>query len=83
VKYLESQKALTAVRYANALVEQLAAPQKQHRSRGSPQKNDIATVDGKFQEFAHELLDELVTDALPAYIAYRMVSTVTLEAVCL
>jgi hypothetical protein len=77
VKYLESQKALTAVRYANALVEQLAAPQKRHRSRSSPQRNDIATVDGKFEEFAHDLLDELVTDALPAYITYRMVSTVT------
>jgi len=76
VKYLESQKALTAIRYANALVEQLA-PQKRNRSRSSPQGSDIATVDGKFEVFSRGLLDELVTDALPAYITYRMVTTVT------
>jgi hypothetical protein len=75
VRYLESQKALTAIRYANSLVEQLA-PQNRYHSRSYP-SNDVATVDRQFEEFLQGLLEELVTDALPAYITYQMVTTVT------
>ncbi|KAF2691240.1 hypothetical protein K458DRAFT_288380 [Lentithecium fluviatile CBS 122367] len=75
VKFLESQKALTAIRYANALADQLAS-QMRHNSRNSP-KSDIAMIDPKFENSSRRLLDELVNDALPAYITYRMVTTVT------
>jgi hypothetical protein len=74
VKYLESQKALTAIRYANALADQLSHT-RQSSSNSPP--NGVASIDLKFESFSLRLLDELVTDALPAYITYRMVTIVT------
>jgi hypothetical protein len=73
-KFLESQKALTAIRYANALADQLSQTQ---QSSKKSRPNDVATIDLQFENFSLRLLDELVTDALPAYITYRMISIVT------
>lgn len=75
VRYLESQKALTAIRYANALADQISLSSRQ--SSRSSTKSDAAQVDMKFENFSRRIVDELVTDALPAYITYRMVSVVT------
>ncbi|KAF1994624.1 hypothetical protein P154DRAFT_548979 [Amniculicola lignicola CBS 123094] len=72
VRYLETQKALTAIRYANALVEQMSS-----RSGSSSTANGAAQLDAKFEHLAQQISEELVTDALPAYITYRMVSVVT------
>ncbi|KAF2866722.1 hypothetical protein BDV95DRAFT_598624 [Massariosphaeria phaeospora] len=71
VRYLQSQKAITAVQYANSLAEQIS-PQSRHSS-----KNEAAAVDAKFNTLSRGWLDELVTSALPAYITYSMVSVVT------
>jgi hypothetical protein len=71
VQYLESHKALTAVRYANNIADQMSS-----QSRKSS-KSEAAMVDAKFETFSKRSLEELVNDALPAYITYRMVNVVT------
>ncbi|KAF2706900.1 hypothetical protein K504DRAFT_447769 [Pleomassaria siparia CBS 279.74] len=71
VQYLESHKALTAIRYANALADQISLHS--HRSPSS----EAAAVDAKFESFSRHSIEELVNDALPAYITYRMVNVVT------
>jgi hypothetical protein len=68
VRYLESQKALTAIRYANTLADQISL----HSRRSS-----AAVKDTKFENFARGAIEELVSEALPAYITYRMVNLVT------
>ena len=75
VQYLESHKALTAVRYANNIANNLA-DQISSQSRKSS-KSEAAVVDAKFETFSKRSLEELVNDALPAYVTYRMVSVVT------
>ena len=76
VRYLESQKALTAVRWANALADQISTHSRQS-SRSSHTSDAAAIIDMKFENFTRRAVDELVTDALPAYITYRMVTVVT------
>ncbi|PSN72992.1 hypothetical protein BS50DRAFT_582591 [Corynespora cassiicola Philippines] len=71
VRYLESQKALAAIRYANALAEQIA-PSSRQNSWG-----EAVGVDLKLESFARRAMDELVSDALPAYVTYRMVNFAT------
>ncbi|KAF2463172.1 uncharacterized protein BDR25DRAFT_246288 [Lindgomyces ingoldianus] len=71
VRYLESQKALTAIRYANTLADSIST-----RSRQSS-TSSAAVVDTKFENFSRRSIDELVSEALPAYITYRMVNVVT------
>lgn len=71
VRYLESQKALAAIRYANSLADQISIP-----SRRSS-RSEVAVVDTKFESFSRRAIDELVSEALPAYITYRMVQVVT------
>lgn len=39
--------------------------------------NEAAVIDTKFQSFSRRAVDELVSEALPAYITYRMVNLVT------
>lgn len=68
-RYLKAQKALVAIRYANALADQTAVP--------SRRPSNAAIVDGKFDLFWHKAMDDLVSEALPAYITYRMVHVVT------
>ncbi|KAJ4354511.1 uncharacterized protein N0V89_006248 [Didymosphaeria variabile] len=80
VRYLESQKALAAIRYANALAEVVSAtrpPQSQQPSRSSSVKSNAAVVDTHFQSFSQKAVDELVNEALPAYVTYRMITVVT------
>jgi hypothetical protein len=71
VRYLEAQKALTAIRYANTLAEHISA----HSLRSS--SNGGIAVDTKLENFARRSMEELVSEALPAYITYRMVTLVT------
>ncbi|KAL1599574.1 hypothetical protein SLS60_007377 [Paraconiothyrium brasiliense] len=80
VRYLESQKALAAIRYANALAEVVSATRparSQQPSRSSSVKSNAAVVDTHFQSFSQKAVDELVDEALPAYITYRMITVVT------
>lgn len=71
VQYLESHKALTAIRYANSLADQMSL----HSRQSS--RSEAAVVDVKFENFSRRSIDELVSDALPAYITYRIVNVVT------
>ena len=75
VRYLESQKALTAIRYANSLADHMSIHSR-HTSRNSG-RSEAASIDTRFENFSRRALEELVTDALPAYITYRMVTLVT------
>ncbi|KAF2108555.1 hypothetical protein BDV96DRAFT_261913 [Lophiotrema nucula] len=72
VRYLESQKALTAVRYANSVADSISTG-----SRRSSSSSSAAVVDSRFESLSKKAIDELVSDALPSYITYRMVSIVT------
>ncbi|KAK5739757.1 hypothetical protein LTR17_005043 [Elasticomyces elasticus] len=69
-RYLETKKAIVAVQYANALAEQIpTAP-------GHP-PYVAATLDDRFEARSSELVEDLVDDALPAYITHRLVTLVT------
>lgn len=79
-RYLESKKALAAIRYANALAEKVSStrsPDPQRLSRSSPVRSDAVVVDTQFQRFSQKAVDELVNEALPAYVTYQMVRLVT------
>lgn len=71
VRYLDSQKALRAIQYANALADQIT----QHPSW--PSKASAATLDPHFEQLSQRALDELVAEALPAYITFNIVDVVT------
>ena len=71
VRYLESQKALTAIRYANTLADQMSLQPRLSL------KGDAAVVDTKFENCSKKALNDLVSDALPAYITFRLVAVVT------
>ncbi|TKA69048.1 hypothetical protein B0A55_08719 [Friedmanniomyces simplex] len=69
-RYLETKKAIAAVEYANALAEQIpTAP-------GHP-PYIAATLDDRFEARSSEIVEDLVDDALPAYITHRLVTLVT------
>ncbi len=69
-RYRETKKAMAAVEYANAIAEQiLAAP-------GHP-PYVAATLDEQFEVRSSEIAEDLVDDALPAYITHRLVTLVT------
>lgn len=71
VRHLESQKALAAIRYANSLADQMSA------SPRRSSKRDVAVVDTEFDSISRKAVEELVSEALPAYVTYRMVNVVT------
>lgn len=70
VRYLESQKAIAAIRYANAIAEQIT-------SLAHSSSRTAAILDPKFESRSRRAVDELVSDALPAYITYRLTHVVT------
>lgn len=71
VRYLDSQKAIAAISYANALAEQIT-------SLANNSSSLIAgVVDPKFELRSRRALEELVSNALYAYITHRMVRVVT------
>lgn len=71
VRYHESQKALAAIRYANSLADQMSTSPRRSSER------DVAVVDTKFDSISKKAMEELVSEALPAYVTYRMVNVVT------
>ncbi|KAH7130706.1 hypothetical protein B0J11DRAFT_483522 [Dendryphion nanum] len=72
VRYIESQKALTAIRYANALAEQVMGG---HPDRAS--RRNAAVLDARFEGFMRQSIEELVNDTLPAYLTYQLIVLVT------
>ncbi|KAF3000126.1 hypothetical protein E8E13_004629 [Curvularia kusanoi] len=71
VRYLDSQKALMAIQYANALADQIT------QQPSWPSKVTAATMDPQFEQLSQRTLDELVAEALPAYITFTIVDVVT------
>jgi len=65
-QYINVQKAITAVEYANALAESLGGP-------GST----AAVIMDDFELKTKDSVNELVNDALPGYITHRLVQIVT------
>lgn len=72
VRYLETQKALAAIQYANAIAGHLKSGGASSRSADA-----AAAIDPEFEKLSRAAVEELVTDALPAYITHRLVQIVT------
>ena len=72
VRYLEAQKAMKAVEYANALAETI---------RPTPGENSspcpAASVDPRFEARSNRSFETLVNEALPAYITNCLTKVVT------
>ncbi|KAK3670053.1 hypothetical protein LTR78_010084 [Recurvomyces mirabilis] len=69
-RYMETKKAIAAIQYANAIAEQI--PPNQGRPRYV-----AATLDQRFEAKSAEIVEDLVEEALPAYITHRLVTLVT------
>lgn len=68
--YLEARKAIAAVDYANALAENIP-------SSDGDERFAAATFDEAFERKARQIAEDLIDDALPAYLTHRMVALVT------
>lgn len=71
VRYLDSQKALKAIQYANALADQIT------QQPTWPSKVSAASLDPRFEQMSQRALEELVAEALPAYMTFNVVDIVT------
>ncbi|KAK3071748.1 hypothetical protein LTR53_008076 [Teratosphaeriaceae sp. CCFEE 6253] len=69
-RYLDTKKAITAIEYANAIAEQIPT------TPGHPPYL-AATLDDRFEAKSGEIVEDLVDEALPAYITHRLVALVT------
>lgn len=74
VQYLEAQKAIKAVEYANALAESLKPIPGDEASKIPCA---AATVDARFESRSRRYFETLVNEALPAYVTYCLVKVVT------
>ncbi len=72
VRYLEAQKAIKAVEYANALAETIKAGLGEHAS-----PCPAASVDPRFEARLKRSFDSLVNEALPSYITNCLTKVVT------
>ena len=72
VKYLEAQKAMKAVEYANALAETMRPSPGEH-----PSACPAATIDSRFEARSRRAFESLISDALPAYITNSLTKVVT------
>jgi hypothetical protein len=74
IRYLETQKAIKAVEYANAVAKSVAPLP----SDGSSKKDMTAAhVDSSFREMRQNAFDQLLTEALPAYVTYSLIKVAT------
>jgi hypothetical protein len=74
VRYLETQKAIKAIEYANAVAKSVAPLQ----SDGSLQKDITAAhVDTSFGEMRQNAFEQLLSEALPAYVTYSLIKVAT------
>ena len=74
IRYLETQKAIKAVEYANAIAESLQPLAGEHLSLIPCA---AALVDVRFETRNRRALESLVRYALPAYITHTLVNVVT------
>ncbi|KAL8686276.1 MAG: hypothetical protein Q9224_005497, partial [Gallowayella concinna] len=73
-RYLETQKAMRAVEYANALAESFKPIP---GDTSSPIPCTAATLDSRFDSQARRALDALVNEVMPAYITQSFTKVVT------
>lgn len=74
IRYLETQKAIKAVEYANAIAETIQPLPGEHSSFIPCA---AALVDVRFETRNRKAFESLVRDALPAYITHTLVNVVT------
>ena len=73
IRYLETQKAIKAIEYANAVAQSLAPLP----SEGGLNKDvSAAHIDSAFGEMRKKAFEQLLADALPAYITYSLIKVV-------
>lgn len=72
MRYLEAQKAMKAVEYANALAETMNSTPGEHSS-----PCPAASIDPRFGERSNRSFESLVNEALPAYITSCLTKVVT------
>ena len=72
VRYLEAQKAMKAVEYANALADTIRPTAGEHSS-----PCPAASIDPRFEARSNRSFDTLVNEALPAYITNCLTKVVT------
>jgi len=68
--YISAKKAITAVEYANAIADHIPAP------RGEA-PYAAASVDEAFDAKSRAIAQELIDEALPAYLTHRITAVVT------
>lgn len=74
LRYLEAQKAIKAVEYANSLAESFKPI---HGEPSSQMPCAAATLDSRFESHTRQAMDALVNEALPAYITQSFTKVVT------
>ena len=72
VRYLEAQKAMKAVEYANALADTIRPTPGEHSS-----PCPAASIDPRFEASSNRSFDTLVNEVLPAYITNCLTKVVT------
>lgn len=78
LRYLETQKAITAIAYANAVAEGANDDADQHSSAVEAKLPGVAaTLDKAFEEASNASFNALVGTALPMYVTYQLVKLVT------
>lgn len=70
MRYLDSQKALKAIQYANVLADQIT------HQPSWPANANAASLDPRFERLSRRALHELVAEALPAYVTFSVVDVV-------
>jgi len=69
-QYFDAKKAQAAVEYANAVANQLPVD-------GDHAPYIAATLNARFESRMKEIVEDLVQDALPAYVTHRLTGLVT------
>lgn len=70
VRYMETKKAFAAIEYANAIADRIPT------TPGHP-PYIAATLDDRFDAESKRTVEDLVEEALPAYVTHRLVTLVT------
>lgn len=74
IRYLETQKAVKAVEYANAVAESVAPLPSDSESE---KKHTAAQLDTAFEAMRKKAFEDLLSQALPAYVTYSLIKVST------
>ncbi|KAK5054728.1 hypothetical protein LTR84_001620 [Exophiala bonariae] len=78
LRYLETQKAIKAVEYANSVAEGIEYPtESEHGETLQTRPSSAATLDNAFAEANSSSFQTLLDSALPMYITYKLVKMAT------